>query len=94
MTKASVDYFNDVINAEEMKGDAKRFIKSLIQRQEWVIREIYTRMSPEGADILRSEMNRDIQAVDSIINLAIAMSEEQRAEYERIGEGLLNDTTT
>lgn len=77
------EYFADVIRQENLTGESKQFINNLIKRQEWILRECYTRMSTEAAAMLKEELqNRDIATIDSILNMVILMDEDKRLEVE------------
>lgn len=77
------EYFADVIRQEKLTGESKQFINNLIKRQEWVLRECYTRMNPEASQVLKDELEgRDIATIDSILNMVILMDEDKRLEVE------------
>lgn len=88
----AIAYFEDAIITENMKGDGKRFILELTKRLKWVMTQMYTRMSADGADLLRNELNnRDIHAFDSVIEMMLTFSEEERANVEDYVTGIYNN---
>lgn len=93
-TYASIEYLKDTIRQEQLTHNAKSFINDLINKQEYVLKSLYTRMSSEGATKLRKEMEeRDIYAIDSIMNLSIKMTDEQRQELESYAEQILKNNS-
>lgn len=82
-TYFNIQYLEDVIIQEQLKGNSKQFVTDLINRYKWCLNNLYARMSSEGADLLRKEVEqRDIGAIDSIINMLIALPEDKRIEVE------------
>jgi hypothetical protein len=82
-TYFNIQYLEDLIIQEQLTGNPKQFINNIISRYKWCLNELYARMSSKGADLLRKEVEqRDIAAIDSIINLAIALPEDKRLELE------------
>lgn len=87
----AIFYLEDVMREEKTTGSAKYFITELIKRLQWVIKQVYTRISASGADMLRKEIEgRDIATIDSIINTVIKMNDAQREELEKHAESLLD----
>lgn len=75
-------YLEDVIVSEGLTGGAKHFVNGLINRQERVLSEIYTRI-PDSRTLLKHEIEgRDIAAIDSILNMVILLGESDRLELE------------
>lgn len=94
-THFSIQYLQDAIRQKELTGNAKQFVNDLINKQQWVIKTVYARMTPAGADLLRKEIEgRDIAAIDSIINLVIALPEADRLAVENFATVLSKNVKT
>lgn len=84
-------YFEDAIRQEQLQANGKYFINQQTNRLNCILKDVYARMSPQGAVLLRHEIeSRDIAAIDSIINMVIEMDEETRLKVEGYCEQVRN----
>lgn len=85
----AIAYLQDVVISEQMTGNSKHFIGELVKRLQWVLNNIYARMSADGATILRKEIDgRDIAVFDSVFNMMLTMTEEERQQVEDFATGI------
>ena len=89
----AADYFKDVIRQEQLIGSSKNTVTGWVNRLDWIIKDVFSQMRPRAAQLLREELkNRDIAGIDSILNMVIALNEEQRSEVEEyISKTYLNE---
>lgn len=93
----SREYLQDVIRQEKLKGYAKSVINNYINRLDWIVKDVFSRVNSNSANLLRQELkDKDIACIDSILNMAIVMNEDQREELEQYitDKYFKNETTT
>lgn len=86
----SIQYLQDVNIS--LSGEANRFILGLINSQKTVLNNLYNRMPKESRQVLKNELeNSDIAAIDSIMNLLVALDNEERLQLENYIELLIKN---
>ena len=78
------EYLKDIIRQEKLTGTPKNTLNNYINRLDWIVNDVFGKMRPESAQLLRTEMKeRDIAAIDSVLNMLIALPEDKRLEVEQ-----------
>lgn len=87
-------YIDQIIIEEKLGGSAKKFLTDTRRKAEAVERDIMLRVSPELANIIRSEIseNWDTLAHENIRLMALSLNDEQLRNLEQYTEELMNGT--
>lgn len=86
----SSEYLKVIIADRNVTPASKQRILSYTNKLEWILRDVTTSIPSDSADLLRKEIQqRDIAAIDSVFNLMITMTEEQRSEVEKFCEKII-----
>lgn len=77
------EYFEAIIRDEKLKGYGKQVITNYSTRLEWIVKDVFSKLSGESADLMREELKqRDIASIDSVLNMLLLMTEDERLELE------------